>query len=122
MHLSALERFPHFLVALRRPDARIAILRGFIEGARDIERHAVVEDHPVAEFRLERGVGQLVDLVQVLARGRASFTWLYSSLTKPAFPRSLGHLLRRLERGAAARHQLLRVEARRARRAWPASP
>ena len=65
----AFQLFPHFLVALGGPDPRVGVLGRLVIGAGDVERHAVVEDHPVAVFRLQRGVGFLVDRPQVLAGG-----------------------------------------------------
>src|SRR5947199_3854801 len=64
---SGLERRPHLLIALRRPDARIAMLRRLVIGARDIERHAVIEDDPIAIFRLQSIVRFAIDAAKVLA-------------------------------------------------------
>ena len=43
------------------------MIGGLVERARDVERQAVIEDHPVPELRLQRGVGVLVDGAQVVA-------------------------------------------------------
>src|SRR5260370_1032657 len=69
--LSLLEGLPELLVALRRPHPRIAVPRRLVEGARDVERKAMVEDDPGAEARPERGVGFLVNRSQVSACGCA---------------------------------------------------
>ncbi|KAI1690661.1 hypothetical protein Ddc_24800 [Ditylenchus destructor] len=56
-HRSALERVPHLLIALGRPDARVTELCDLVVGAAHVERHAVVEDHPLAVLGLELLVG-----------------------------------------------------------------
>src|ERR1039457_2252882 len=68
---SGLQRRPHLLVALRRPDARIAMRRCFVVGARDVERHAVLVDELLAVFRAQPGLGVGVDALQVVALGHA---------------------------------------------------
>src|SRR5207253_1390323 len=45
---SGLQRGPHVLVALRRPDARVAVRRCLVVGARDVEGHAVLVDELLA--------------------------------------------------------------------------
>src|SRR5438105_14748478 len=66
-----LQGFPHLLVALRGPDARIAILCCFVVSARHVERQAVIEDDPASVLRLEALVRLLVHGAQILARGGA---------------------------------------------------
>src|SRR5690606_21718258 len=55
---SAFELLPHLDVALVGPDARVVVAGRLVVGARDVERHAVVEDHPLAVARLH----EIVDL------------------------------------------------------------
>ena len=54
---SGLQRRPHLLVALRGPDARVAVRGRLVEGARDVERHAVLVDEllAVASVAARRG-------------------------------------------------------------------
>src|SRR5437773_11869905 len=104
---SGLERRPHLLVALRRPDARVAIVRRLVIGARDIERHAVIENDPIAVFRLQSIVRFAVDAAQVLAgrcRGFDRRKQLAYERTRRC--ETLLHLLFAQERGATAGHEL----------------
>src|SRR5204863_2217611 len=71
--LLTLQRFPHLLVALRGPDAWIAILRRFVVSARHVERQAVIEDDPASILRLEASVGFLVHGAQIFARRGSLF-------------------------------------------------
>src|ERR1700732_857957 len=94
---SGLQRAPHLLVTLGRPDARVAKTGGFIIRARNIERQAVIEDHPMAVFRPQLRADILVDRLQI-ATGRN--TLLYSGVEfgdEVACPRKAArHGLRRL--------------------------
>src|SRR5437763_16883994 len=103
---SGLERRPHLLVALRRPDARIAIMRRLVIGSRDIERHAVIEDDPIAVFRLQSIVRFVVDAAKVLA-GRCRGLDCRKQLAYERTRRyqALLHLLLAHERGATAGHE-----------------
>src|SRR5439155_25227587 len=67
----AFERVPHLDVALGGPDARIDMTGELVVAARHVERHAVVEDHPMPVLRPQCGDAGLVDRVQVLPRGDA---------------------------------------------------
>src|SRR3569623_646246 len=60
------QRLPHLLVALRGPDARVAEARDLVVRARDVERQAVIEDHPVPELGLERIVRLPIARSQVM--------------------------------------------------------
>src|SRR5918993_2079319 len=63
-----LQRRPHLDVALGGPDARMVEALGFVVSARHVERHAVLEDHPVAVAWLQRRHRLVVGLLQRIAR------------------------------------------------------
>ena len=87
------------------------VARRFVVGARDVEWHAVIEDHPVAVDRLKRGVDVLVRRAQLLAGGDAG-----ADVTKDIGDEGarrddrLVDAGRRLERRAAAGDQLGKAE------------
>ena len=59
--------FPHLDVALCRPDTRIIEANSFVIRARDVERHAVVKDDPVAVTRLHKIEDLSIDSLQVFS-------------------------------------------------------
>src|SRR6202035_1205511 len=97
---------PHLPVTLRRPDARVAKTRGFIIRARNIERQAVIEDHPVAVFRPQSLADIPVDGFQV-ATGHHTFFHSGVELgDEVARPRKAArHGVRRLQRGSPTGHE-----------------
>src|SRR3546814_5761869 len=67
----ALQGMPHLGVALGGPGSWIADTTGLVEGAADVERQAVVEDHPAAVFRQQHPVGVDIHLAEGLSGGDA---------------------------------------------------
>src|SRR6202171_4888165 len=68
----AFQRLPHRLVALRGPDARIAILCRFVVRPSHVERQAMIENDPLSELWLEHRVRFLVNSAQIVSCRRAS--------------------------------------------------
>ena len=97
----------------RRSRCAVGIRRGLVVAARHVERHAVVEDHPVAVFGPELVERLLVDRVQVLAAGDAGLdAGPHVGDEVACALQAGGHLLGRGERGTATRHQRARLHRR----------
>src|SRR5678815_2853731 len=68
-----LQRMPHLVVPFRGPDTRIAVFARFVVAAGDVERQAVLEDHPTTVLWREPGVRLLVAVGQRLAGSATLF-------------------------------------------------
>lgn len=108
---SAFEGFPHFLVTLRSPDPGIGILCRFVVCAGYVKWRAVVEDDPVAKFRLERGIGFLIDGVQVLAFAGTRLHLAVELADKGTRAReTIGNFLGRLQGGTTTGNQFFGLQ------------